>query len=101
MILIKSHLKSYPTHSSGAHIADIFIDLEDFYLEHDDDDQDIADFVPILRPFSDLAKFKMRNLQRLEVRREEMNSKRSRDKLDDLRGESEKNIPAREPSDSS
>jgi hypothetical protein len=32
MILVKSHLKSYPTHASKSYIADSFIDLEDFYL---------------------------------------------------------------------
>lgn len=40
--------------------------------------------MPLLRPFSDLPKFRVKNLQRLECRREEVSLKRSRDKLDDL-----------------
>ncbi len=69
LILVKNHLKSYPTYTPNFMIADSFIDMEDFYLEYDDDDQDISDHVPILKPFSDLSKFRLKNLQRLEVKR--------------------------------
>lgn len=40
--------------------------------------------MPLLRPFSDLNKFRVKNLQRLEWRREDVGLKRSRDKLDEI-----------------
>ena len=48
--------------------------------------------MPILTPFLDLTRFRLRNLQRLEHRRDDFGGKRSRDKLDDLLPESEKHI---------
>lgn len=81
---MKNHLKCYPSRNSSSFIADSFIDLEELYLENDDEDTDLSECVPLLRPFSDLSKFKVKNLQRLEYRREEVSLKRSRDKLDDL-----------------
>lgn len=41
-----------------------FIDTEDFYLENEDEG-DLAELVPLLKPFSDLSKFRVKNLQRL------------------------------------
>ena len=82
--MCKNHLKCYPCRTTTNLIADSFIDMDEFYLEHDDEEADLADAVPLLRPFSDLPKFRVKNLQRLQWRREDLGLKRSRDKLDEL-----------------
>lgn len=86
-MLVKNHLKCYPTRLSGSLLVDGFIDLEELYLENEGEEGDLADSVPLLRPFSDLPKFRARNLQRLELRREDLSLKRSRDKLEELQPE--------------
>lgn len=72
-------------------IADGFIDLEDLYLEHEEE-TDLDELVPLYRPFEDLPKFRVRNLQRVESQREELTVKRSHSKLEDVRGNSDRNI---------
>ena len=46
-----------------------FIDLEDFYIDNEDE-ADLSELVPLLKPLDDLPRFRMKNLQRLEARRE-------------------------------
>ena len=82
--MIRNHLKGHPVYHRDTVVSQEFIDLEEFYLENDNEELDLVELVPLLRPFNDLARFRTKNLQKLETRREDSNYKRNRDKLDEM-----------------
>ncbi len=94
---IKKHLKLYPKFSPDNAIVSGFIDLEDFYLDNEEE-TDLAELIPLYKPFEDLPKFRVRNLQRVESKREDSSLKRSYSKFEELKGDSEKYISLPPPS---
>lgn len=54
----------YPRYEQGHTLVDGFIDLEDFYLDNEEE-PDLAEIVPLFKPFDDMPKFRVRNLQRV------------------------------------
>lgn len=60
---VKNHVRLNPPPTTQ-YLADDFIDIEELYLEYDNE-ADMLESIPLLRPFSDLVKFRLKNLQRL------------------------------------
>jgi DNA repair ATPase RecN len=60
---VKDHLSSYPKYDSQHAIVSEFIDLEDFYLDNEEETE-LAEMVPLLKPFDNETRFRVKNLQR-------------------------------------
>ena len=89
---VKNHLKQYPRFNAAHSIVDGFIDLEEFYFDSEEEPE-LADLVPLYKPFDDMPKFRVKNLQKIEIKREEPTFKRSHSKFEQVRGvSSDKNI---------
>ena len=84
---MKKYLKDHPKYEEGKSIVASFIDLEDYYFDHEDEN-DLSELVPLLKPLDDIPRFRVKNLQRFEVRREKEDVlfKRSSSKWDEIKG---------------
>lgn len=81
MAAVKAHLKQYPKFNAAHSLADGFIDLEEFYFDNEEEPE-LADLVPLYKPFDDMPKFRVKNLQKVESKREDLNLKRSHSKFE-------------------